>query len=1054
MSLYKIRSFDTLAAFFYHKSIIRPALRLVMIALISTVCLTGLAPGAQAALGACPVPPFAGNIMSPNVLLVFDTSWSMRNDDGDGVTRWAEARDAMLDFLAANKNIRFGLMRIDGTTWDMGARRGGVVGKHNAIKGGRLLVPTGYTGGFATSADYIIDYLNSHMSGTHNDWYEDTGALHWTNLAETLVDAGRYFATGVDGVGNREGKGPAGFGYYKEGTDYTFYYNAADMNPYLASITDDHGNAIDPTSPLQHSCEQAFVLMFTDGQSNSDNDWDLITDLIGDYDGDGDPRDCKRADPLEIRPDILDPGDPQYGVPLPAASYSCDTRADNVLGDPNENGWVNYLDDVAKYLFDNDMRSDIPGKQNVLTYTIAFYVADQTLLEDTAANGGGQHFTANSISELSEALQTAIEDILLKVASGTAVSTIATASHSDDYLVRAKFFPGASWKGYLERHNLSNPDFTTPDWEAASLLNARVAASGHIDREIYTFMSSQNPHKQEFTSSDGAVKTGMMDAWGLTGNPGEATDIINYIRGETTYDGDKYKDRNGWLLGDIIYSTPTAVGGPTGWYLDRWGVDDPPEYDVYQAFKNTHSNRKTMIYVGANDGMLHAFDAADGHEDWAFIPENIQTQLKELTVADCHKYFVDLTTYVTDAWDETEGGGGAWKSILIGGNRLGGQEYFALDITDPSADGFKAMWDQIPFGGQDMLSSTVPVIGKVQADNKTVDHWVAVITSGYHASGNNGRIAALKISDGSKVDIWDASGAYVNEMETQAKEDRIAGSPYYTMSSPAALDTDLDGYLDVIYAGDSEGTLWKFYYDYEDDTWKRFEMFNTGGRAISARPALAFDADRKLRIYFGTGKYLEESDKTNATQNAFYCLVDEQETSDSEGLNKNHYTRTVNLTGQLINISDYETVTKYDTNLISAEKDVVQSKGWYFLLDPVGATPAERILGKALVFAGTVFVTSFQPNDDICGSGGDARLYAFDYITAVIDAHGDEVLINYATGERYADIGQGVPSKPVYYFNPFTKKFSVIIQKSDSEVVKQDPTLKERPLAIKSWKAR
>ena len=293
-------------------------------------------------------------------------------------------------------------------------------------------------------------------------------------------------------------------------------------------------------------------------------------------------------------------------------------------------------------------------------------------------------------------------------------------------------------------------------------------------------------------------------------------------------------------------------------------------------------------------------------------------------------------------------------------------------------------------------------------------------------------------------------------METQRKESRIAGSPYYTMSSPAALDTDLDGYLDVIYAGDTEGSLWKFYYDYVDDTWKKFEMFNTGGRAITAAPALAFDPDGKLRIYFGTGKYLEESDKANSTRNAFYCLVDEMETSGSAGANKGHYTRTVNLTGQLVDITDWDTTAEFydDVNLIPADRDTVSSKGWYFLLDPVGSNPAERILGKALVISGTVFATSFAPNDDICGGGGDSRLYAFNYITGVVDADGEPVLSNYASGKRYADIGQGVPSVPVYYFNPATKTSSVIIQKSDSEVVKDDPTLKERPMAIQSWRAK
>ena len=230
-------------------------------------------------------------------------------------------------------------------------------------------------------------------------------------------------------------------------------------------------------------------------------------------------------------------------------------------------------------------------------------------------------------------------------------------------------------------------------------------------------------------------------------------------------------------------------------------------------------------------------------------------------------------------------------------------------------------------------------------------------------------------------------------------------------------------------------------------------VFHPISRPITLVLEVTFDYDGNLRIYFGTGKYLEESDKANSTQNAFYCLVDAPETSSSAGLNQWHYTRTVNLTGELLNVTDYETYSEYD-GLTIENKDTVQDKGWYYLLDPVGSNPAERILSRALVVSGTVFVTSFAPNDDICGGCGDSRLYAFDYITATIDVDGTKVLTNYATGKRYQDIGHGVPSEPVYYFNPATKKSSVLIQKSDSEVVKRDPALKERPMAVQSWRAR
>ena len=527
----------------------------------------------------------------------------------------------------------------------------------------------------------------------------DTATLELTNVVGTF-QTGEQIDGNMGGTADLNGAPTAGGG---------------GGVPFLASLTDDFGNPIDSISPITSSCQKTFIIFLTDGESNYDSDWDVVTDLIGDYDGDNDPDDCKKGD------------------------AGC-----------HVGGRVEYFDDVAKYLYDNDMRSDLPETQNIITYVVGFgFDAGNVpqFLEDAAHNGGGQFFLAqNDITELTSAMQSAIQDIMAKISSGTAVATITTSSSSDDHLIRAKFLPGASWRGYLERFTLPYSDSDTADWEAGALLNSRVFANGHTDREIYTFMSLQNPNKQEFTSADGAVKTTIMALWGV--DTDEAADMINFIRGDTTYDGDKYKDRNNWLLGDIVYSTPVTVGAPKGWYFDHPHRTEPAEYAAYPAFKSAHSNRKTTIYVGANDGMLHAFDSATGQEDWAFIPESIQAKLKKLTEEDCHKYYVDLTVNVSDVWD-----GSKWLTMLIGGNRFGGEEYFALDVTEPEHDKFEALWDIIPFPGLGILSSNVPVVGKVKAYGGAVDDWVAIITSGYHDSDQKGRIAAFHVSDGSPVVI-------------------------------------------------------------------------------------------------------------------------------------------------------------------------------------------------------------------------------------------------------------------------------------------------------------
>ena len=138
--------------------------------------------------------------------------------------------------------------------------------------------------------------------------------------------------------------------------------------------------------------------------------------------------------------------------------------------------------------------------------------------------------------------------------------------------------------------------------------------------------------------------------------------------------------------------------------------------------------------------------------------------------------------------------------------------------------------------------------------------------------------------------------------------------------------------MDLIYAGDTEGTLWKFYYDYKDDKWKKLKLFETGGQPITAPPAVAFDFDGNLRIYFGTGAYLEESDKDNDIRN------------------------------QLQDLTAIVTKDQFDNDLDAAAQTKATDKGWYFQLDIPATYPAKRVLNKALVVSGVVFFTAFVPN--------------------------------------------------------------------------------------------
>ena len=854
------------------------------------------------------------------------------------------------------------------------------------------------------AATVYVAYQSNRTVPTWLESYTDTGNDVTISDGTSFDIYAKDFSGGLVTLGgNRNGDGDA---------DYTYFAYVSlprGINDSIASNTDDTGRYVDATSPIENECQQSFIIFITDGLSNYDSDWNVVTNVIGDYDGDG--------------------------------------------ADSNHT----YMDDVAKYLYEKDMRSDIEGMQNLVTYVVGFFVNDP-LLSNAAAKGGGLYFTASSADALTTSLQKAITDILDRISAGTAVATITTSSASDDYLVQAKFL-SASWKGFLETFPLPFVEGETPLWEAGAVLAERIDLNTADDRAIFTYMASESPKKQDFKAINSTLVDTLNTEWS-EGSDSEIQDMINFIRGDDSHDGGKYRDRKGWFLGDIIYSTPRVVGPPRSFFLEN----------DYQEFKSNYLNRTTMIYVGANDGMLHGFHAADGSEGWAFIPENIRPYLSNLTLDSCHRYYVDLSPTVYDVWAESWVTSGnewtGWKTVLLGGNRLGGEEHFALDVTDPAVDSVSVLWDTVLFSGR--KSSTIPAVGKVKVLEGTggeVDGWVAVITSGYDEdAARTGRIAAVNFTSGSKETIWLEVNSKVNELETQA---RSGANPYYSLTSPVAVDSDNDGYLDLIYAGDTEGALWKFYYDYNDTLWKKVKLFATGGQPITGRPTLVFDDQDNLRVFFGTGKYLVGIDKINSSRNAYYCIVETklQAANPSKDDNHDHYTNAPPSPLGPSDLADMTSVktegefSNYLSGLSEAERDAFNDRydnGWYFQLDDPGTDPGERVIEESTVVAGVSFFTSFTPSEDICGSGGDARVYAVDYKTGFIATAGSDTTLSADDGgnitERYKELGSGLPSKVVYHRDSGTGLSSVMVQTSDTAVHVENVTLTGRLWGLGSWK--
>ncbi len=645
-----------------------------------------------------------------------------------------------------------------------------------------------------------------------------------------------------------------------------------------------------PDAVIQSPCQYNFLLVVTDGLPTMDLD---VSPYLWDADHDGnDPGNCT-----------------SIGAPY-ADYYDCS----------------DHFDDIAYYMFNEDLRPDMEGQQNVITYVVGFHENGQ-LLQDGAANGDGLFFNAENAIDLYLSMEYAIQDILRRISAGSAVAVVSTERGVDDRLYRGKFMP-LDWDGFLECYDLPYSDGDQAIWEAGDLLRSRSAFS----RDIFTALGS---NRVDFTPTEAATLAPAMNVM----NSAEAETLINWARG-TEYPTRRY--RNNWKLGDIVHATPVVVGPPSDFIVQ----------ESYQDFYEAYQNRQKMVYVGANDGMLHAFNAENGNEEWAFVPEFALPDFA--TMADsayCHTYTCDQTASVKDVMF-----GGTWHTVLVAGGREGGASLFALDITEP--DSPEVLWqNDLPNGKSYNSEVEIVSIG---------DEPVAIVGSGLDDTSGEAWIYGYDMENGNLLGslLLSASGTVRNKA-----------------TKPATVDLDLDGNVDLIYVADLLGSLWRLEVSgyTNPNSWGRSELF-TGGNEITASPTAAYGPDGKVFIYFGTGAYMSEDDMVTLDQQDFFCVIDKHDGSTTEKKNMVDQTSTIH--------------------------QLTDEPGWYVEL---WSEPGERVTETAVVVAETVIFTSFAPTQVACVGGGTSYLYQMRYDDGGVaeDAPGDD------PEDRVISLGDGVASYPV-----------------------------------------
>ncbi|WP_247310741.1 pilus assembly protein [Ralstonia pseudosolanacearum] len=467
------------------------------------------------------------------------------------------------------------------------------------------------------------------------------------------------------------------------------------------------------------------------------------------------------------------------------------------------------------------------------------------------------------------------------------------------------------WNGRLAAYPLILNGTTigtssTPTWEAGSLLTtAMQQANGPTNRAVYTL-------KSDTLTGTPFNWTGISSAQQklLSTNPDRGTADSNgparlaYLRGDRSNEMNAvantgmFRARSS-ILGDIIGSAPAYAAAPSASISDTG----------YAKFYNTYKGRTPMVYVGANDGMLHGLNANTGAEVFAYVPNAVFSNLNQLTsVAYAHRPYADATPNVGDVQIN-----GKWRSVLTGGFGGGAQGIYALDVTDPTGtkeaafSSSNVMWEFTDKDDADMgnvMGSPITVKLRTGTDSTTkqpIYKWFVMVANGLNSNQNDGNAnpnapAALFLLSLDKPAgaAWQLGTNYY-KIVTPAPG---ATPPYSTangLSSPTVI-LSANGSVMHAYAGDLQGNLWKFVLSGDSTTWKAdtalpayggtagtplFAATDTFGRRqpITIAPRVIY-APGGYMVLFGTGKYYESADTGTPTQiNSFYGIYDDNSNS-------------------------------------------------------------------------------------------------------------------------------------------------------------------------------